>query len=115
MTDFQVRENDIEVHIGKRIRQRRRMVGLTQAQLGKKCDVGFQQIQKYECGANRIHAARLWQIAQALEVDTNFFYIGLPPSEEVAQAHTSSVQSERGCSKSGRRSGTVATASLRDA
>ena len=91
MTDFQVRENDIEVHIGKRIRQRRRMVGLTQAQLGKKCDVGFQQIQKYECGANRIHAARLWQIAQALEVDTNFFYIGLPPSEEVAQAHTSSV------------------------
>jgi len=55
--------NDIDVHLGKRLRRRRRLLGLTQQQLAGACGVRFQQIQKYECGANRISAARLWQLS----------------------------------------------------
>lgn len=69
--------NDIDVHLGKRLRRRRRLLGLTQQQLAGACGVRFQQIQKYECGANRISAARLWQLAEALEVPVSYFYDGL--------------------------------------
>src|SRR5687768_17039814 len=60
--------NNIDVYLGKQLRRRRRMLGLTQQQLAGAVGVRFQQIQKYECGANRISAARLWQLAEALEV-----------------------------------------------
>lgn len=69
--------NDIDVHLGKRLRRRRRLLGLTQQQLAETVGVRFQQIQKYECGANRISAARLWQLAEALEVQVGYFYDGL--------------------------------------
>jgi transcriptional regulator with XRE-family HTH domain len=69
--------NDIDVHLGKRLRRRRRLLGLTQQQLAGACGVRFQQIQKYECGANRISAARLWQLSEALEVPIGYFYDGL--------------------------------------
>lgn len=69
--------NDIDVHLGKRLRRRRRLLGLTQQQLAETVGVRFQQIQKYECGANRISAARLWQLAEALEVPVGYFYDGL--------------------------------------
>ena len=69
--------NDIDVHLGKRLRRRRRLLGLTQQQLAEVVGVRFQQIQKYECGANRISAARLWQLAEALEVPVGYFYDGL--------------------------------------
>src|SRR5579862_9281846 len=69
--------NDIDRHLGKRLRQRRRTLGLTQQQLAQAVGVRFQQIQKYECGANRISAARLWRIAAALEVAVGYFYDGL--------------------------------------
>ena len=69
--------NDIDVYLGKRLRRRRRMLGLTQQQLAGAVGVRFQQIQKYECGANRISAARLWQLAEALEVPVGYFYDGL--------------------------------------
>jgi transcriptional regulator with XRE-family HTH domain len=52
------------------------------------CGVRFQQIQKYECGANRISAARLWQLSEALEVPVGYFYDGLS-DEERAQANQS--------------------------
>ena len=58
--------NDIDVHLGKRLRRRRRLLGLTQQQLAGACGVRFQQIQKYECGANRISASRLVMLADAL-------------------------------------------------
>ncbi|HQT53180.1 MAG TPA: helix-turn-helix transcriptional regulator [Phenylobacterium sp.] len=74
--------NDIDVHLGKRLRRRRRLLGLTQQQLAGACGVRFQQIQKYECGANRISAARLWQLSEALEVPVGYFYDGL---SELAQ------------------------------
>jgi transcriptional regulator with XRE-family HTH domain len=69
--------NDIDVYLGKRLRRRRRLLGLTQQQLAGTVGVRFQQIQKYECGANRISAARLWQLSEALEVPVGYFYDGL--------------------------------------
>jgi transcriptional regulator with XRE-family HTH domain len=67
----------IDVHIGRRLRRRRRLMGLTQQELAGSCGVRFQQIQKYECGANRISAARLWRLSEALQVPVNYFYDGL--------------------------------------
>jgi transcriptional regulator with XRE-family HTH domain len=69
--------DEIDFHLGKRMRRRRRLLGLTQQQLAVACGVRFQQIQKYECGANRVSAARLWRIASALEVPVNYFFEGL--------------------------------------
>jgi transcriptional regulator with XRE-family HTH domain len=74
--------DDIDVHIGKRIRRRRRLLGLTQQQLAGTCGVRFQQIQKYECGANRVSAARLWRLAQALEAPVGYFFEGLEGANE---------------------------------
>jgi transcriptional regulator with XRE-family HTH domain len=72
---------DIDLHLGKRLRRRRRLLGLTQQQLAVAVGIRFQQIQKYECGANRISAARLWQLAEALEVQISYFYDGLAEAE----------------------------------
>jgi transcriptional regulator with XRE-family HTH domain len=76
--------NDIDLHLGKRLRRRRRLLGLTQQQLAIAVGVRFQQIQKYECGANRISAARLWQLAEALEVPVSYFFDGLAEEERSA-------------------------------
>ncbi|MFO1015812.1 MAG: helix-turn-helix transcriptional regulator [Caulobacteraceae bacterium] len=81
---------DIDVHLGKRLRRRRRLLGLTQQQLAGACGVRFQQIQKYECGANRISASRLWQLSEALEVPVGYFYDGL--AAEVAGRMTVEAQ-----------------------
>ena len=74
--------NDIDLHLGKRLRRRRRLLGLTQQQLAVAVGVRFQQIQKYECGANRISAARLWQLSEALEVPVSYFFDGLAEAQE---------------------------------
>jgi transcriptional regulator with XRE-family HTH domain len=68
---------DIDLHLGRRLRRRRRLLGLTQQQLAVQVGIRFQQIQKYECGANRISAARLWRLAEALETSVAYFYDGL--------------------------------------
>ena len=73
------------------MRRRRRLLGLTQQQLAGACGVRFQQIQKYECGANRISAARLWQLSEALEVPVGYFYDGLSEAERAAQAEQESA------------------------
>ncbi|GAA6202334.1 helix-turn-helix transcriptional regulator [Aquicoccus sp. SU-CL01552] len=67
----------VDVHVGKRVRHRRWLVGMTQQQLAEQVGIKFQQIQKYETGANRISASRLWDIAEALEVPVSFFFEGL--------------------------------------
>ena len=72
--------DEIDVHLGRRLRRRRRLLGLTQEQIACVCGVRFQQIQKYECGANRMSAARLWRLAQALDVPVAYFFDGLPPT-----------------------------------
>ena len=67
----------VDVHVGKRVRHRRWMVGMTQQQLAERVGIKFQQIQKYETGMNRISASRLWDIADALNVPVAFFFEGL--------------------------------------
>ncbi|WP_375691892.1 helix-turn-helix domain-containing protein [Pseudooceanicola sp. LIPI14-2-Ac024] len=67
----------VDVHVGKRIRHRRWLVGMTQQQLAERVGIKFQQIQKYETGANRVSASRLWDIADALDVPVSFFFEGL--------------------------------------
>lgn len=70
-------KHNVDVHVGKRIRHRRWMIGMTQQQLAEKVGIKFQQIQKYETGMNRVSASRLWDIAQAVDVPVAFFFDGL--------------------------------------
>jgi len=65
---------DMDRHVGERVRLRRNMQGMSQEALGALIGLTFQQVQKYERGANRISASRLHEIAQALEVPIAFFY-----------------------------------------
>lgn len=75
----------VDVHVGKRIRHRRWMIGMTQQQLADKVGIKFQQIQKYETGANRVSASRLWDIAQAMGVPVSFCFEGLSATMPEAQ------------------------------
>ena len=72
----------VDLHVGKRIRHRRWIVGITQQQLAEKVGIKFQQIQKYESGANRVSASRLWDISETLAVSINFFFEGIEKSKE---------------------------------
>ncbi|WP_375205270.1 helix-turn-helix domain-containing protein [Hyphococcus sp.] len=71
----------IDVHVGRRLRQRRRLLGLTQEKLAQAVDIRFQQIQKYESGSNRISASRLWSLAKALDVSITYFFEGMNGAE----------------------------------
>ena len=73
----------VDEHVGKRLRQRRWLVGMTQQQLAEHVGIKFQQIQKYETGANRVSASRLWDIASTLDVSINFFFDGLQAKKGV--------------------------------
>ncbi|MGH6954098.1 MAG: helix-turn-helix domain-containing protein [Alphaproteobacteria bacterium] len=66
--------NPIDVHVGQRVRLRRTMLGLSQEKLGDALGLTFQQVQKYERGANRIGASRLYVLSQALDVPVSFFF-----------------------------------------
>ncbi|MDF1872415.1 helix-turn-helix transcriptional regulator [Vannielia sp.] len=80
-------KHPVDIHVGKRVRHRRWMVGMTQQQLAEKVGIKFQQIQKYETGMNRVSASRLWDIANALEVPISFFFEGVREKmPEVARA-----------------------------
>lgn len=70
----------IDLHVGRRLKLRRALMGLSQERLGVLLGVTFQQIQKYERGANRIGAGRLWQLAQILGVPVSWFFdeLGVP-------------------------------------
>ncbi len=81
----------VDVHVGKRIRQRRWLVGMTQQKLAERVGIKFQQIQKYETGANRVSASRLWDIADALEVDIAFFFEGLRAEQDGSAETTTSA------------------------
>ena len=67
----------IDVHVGRRVRLRRTLLGLNQTQLGEKLEITFQQIQKYERGSNRISASRLYQAARILDVPVSYLFDGL--------------------------------------
>ena len=70
-------KHPVDLHVGKRLRHRRWMIGMTQQQLANSVGIKFQQIQKYESGANRVSASRLWDLSQALNVPVSFFFDGL--------------------------------------
>lgn len=73
--------NYIDVHVGNRIRMRRQLIGMSQEKLGELLGITFQQVQKYERGANRISASRLYLTAKILGVPVQFFYDDLPGVE----------------------------------
>ena len=75
------RTKRIDAHVGERIRLRRTELGLTQEQLAEALDVSYQQIQKYETGANRVSAGRMLEIARKLDVDVGYFFEGLSDEE----------------------------------
>ena len=78
--------NPIDIHVGARMRMRRRVLNLTQEKLADSLGVTFQQIQKYERGTNRVSASKLYEAARVLWVPISYFYEGLPePSPSDAQ------------------------------
>lgn len=88
--------DEIDVHLGRRLRRRRRLLGLTQQQLAGACGVRFQQIQKYECAANRMSAARLWQLAEVLQVPVSYFYEGLVEAQSEARTQNEARDNGQG-------------------
>ncbi|SOD99239.1 helix-turn-helix domain-containing protein [Caenispirillum bisanense] len=80
-----VREgHPLDRHVGRRVRLRRTLLGLTQQELGEQIGVTFQQIQKYERGTNRISASRLWEIARVLKVPVSFFFEDFREDDDAA-------------------------------
>ena len=71
------RSTSIDAYVGSRIRYARLMRGWTQTDLGERLKISYQQIQKYESGANRIGSSRLWDISVILDTPIEFFFEGL--------------------------------------
>lgn len=69
--------NPIDKHIGAQIKRRRLMLGLSQQELADQLGLTFQQVQKYEQGANRVNGSRMWDICQVLQIEPNFLFEGL--------------------------------------
>ena len=102
-------KHPVDVHVGKRIRHRRWLVGMTQQQLAESVGIKFQQIQKYETGMNRVSASRLWDIASALSVPVSFFFEGLDDAgASVSTDEAAEVVVQRGGRADGDRLGAVA-------
>ncbi|MEI8395848.1 MAG: helix-turn-helix transcriptional regulator [Rhodospirillaceae bacterium] len=78
--------NPIDLHVGSRLRLRRTLLGLSQEKLGDAVGITFQQLQKYERGANRISASRLFNLSQVLGVPVAFFYDDMPESFVLSEA-----------------------------
>jgi len=74
--------DDVDLHVGKRLRRRRRLLGMTQQDLASQVGVRFQQIQKYECGANRVTSSRLYDLSRALNVWVQYFFDGIKPAND---------------------------------
>jgi len=73
----------VDIHVGKRVRERRVSLGMSQRALGECLGLTFQQIQKYERGANRISASKLWALSNFFEVPIEWFFDGLgEPNQE---------------------------------
>ncbi len=69
--------NPIDIHVGRRVRQRRKTLGVTQERLAEDLGLTFQQVQKYERGANRVSASKLYEIAKSLRTSIAYFFEGL--------------------------------------
>jgi transcriptional regulator with XRE-family HTH domain len=73
--------NPIDVHVGRRLRLRRTLLGMSQERLGQLLGLTFQQIQKYERGVNRIGSSRLYELGQILDVPISFFFDDMSDGE----------------------------------
>lgn len=71
------RTTPVDVQVGRNVRRRRIELGLSQTELAEACGITFQQVQKYENGANRVSASRLWQFAAVLGLEVGAFFDGL--------------------------------------
>lgn len=86
--------NPIDVHVGFRIRLRRKALGISQERLADSLGLTFQQVQKYERAANRVSASKLWEVAQALNTSVAFFYEGLSPGDAVEAAFAEAARTD---------------------
>jgi len=89
--------NPVDVHVGRRVRLRRKELGVSQGWLADRLGLTFQQVQKYERGTNRISASKLYEIATLLEVSITYFFEGLddpatPKGARYTHAFTSVVE-----------------------
>lgn len=99
-TDEVMMANGVDLHVGQRLRRRRRLLGMTQQQLADAIGVRFQQIQKYECGANRMTAGRLYELSRALDIGVQYFFDGMPVAEDArAPAGMSALRAVAGLGK----------------
>ncbi|MDR7115265.1 helix-turn-helix domain-containing protein [Caulobacter sp. BE254] len=75
--------NPIDLHVGARIRMRRKILGVSQERLADDLGLTFQQVQKYERGANRVSASKLYEIARSLQSSVSYFFEGLADPTDV--------------------------------
>lgn len=78
---FDKTPNPVDLHVGARVRMRRKFLGLSQEALAESIDLTFQQVQKYERGSNRISASKLYEIAKTLKAPIAYFFEGYGDSE----------------------------------
>ena len=78
----------VDVHVGSRVRMRRTLLGMSQEKLGDALALTFQQVQKYERGANRVGASRLYEISKILDVPVSFFFEEMSPETAALTPHS---------------------------
>jgi transcriptional regulator with XRE-family HTH domain len=88
--------NPIDKHVGGRVRMKRILLGMSQEKLGEALGLTFQQVQKYEKGANRIGASRLQEIAKILQAPPSFFFEGAPQHGEPDVSHEGFAEAPAG-------------------
>ncbi|HVZ30400.1 MAG TPA: helix-turn-helix transcriptional regulator [Asticcacaulis sp.] len=81
--------NPVDLHVGSKVRLRRKFLGKSQQQLADAIDLTFQQVQKYERGVNRISASKLYEIAQFLQIPLTYFFEGFGEGERTSGASES--------------------------
>ncbi len=89
------RPNPVDLHVGGRVRMRRKLLGISQEQLADALGLTFQQVQKYERGANRVSASKLYEIAKTLQVPVSFFFDGLADPMGGSEVDDASQHAER--------------------
>jgi transcriptional regulator with XRE-family HTH domain len=89
------RPNPVDMHVGGRVRMRRKLMGVSQEQLAESLGLTFQQVQKYERGANRVSASKLYEIARTLQVPVSFFFDGLADPMSGAEVDDATRHAEK--------------------
>ena len=87
--------NAIDMHVGKRVRLRRTLLGMSQEQLGVTLNLTSQQVQKYESGTNRISASRLWDLSQILDVSIGYFFEEMSSQTKLASPRKANINSKK--------------------